>query len=426
MRVVFGDRSKNATQGPSEVGTGDYAAVCKELDSLLKGFMEFMGTESSGYDNVYIVDSKSGVVLYSFKRIEDIGTNLKNGPLRDSGLAKVCDQVSRTQKPATVDFSFYAPVGIPEMFIASPYAPEADGNPSFTLVIGIKPLRIISIMKTTIGVGETGETRLVGQDHLMRSDASSGSDAFLKKRDEMRPAAMALKGESGGVIGEDITGQPSLVFYMPAGISKDESLGANFEWAIISDIDVKEVQARPVGLVWRIVFIALTIAVIVAILAFLAARGVSKPIRRMSDQASKISDGDLTIEVTIENRKDEIGQLTRSFHSMVENLRQQTREILDGVNILMSSSTEISATTSELAASASETSSAVSETTTTVEELKQTVNLSSDKAKSVSERSQMTFQVAQGGKKATEETVSRMNLIKGQMESIGGNRCKFK
>ena len=238
------------------------------------------------------------------------------------------------------------------MFIASPYAPEADGNPSFTLVIGIKPLRIISIMKTTIGVGETGETRLVGQDHLMRSDASSGSDAFFKKRDEMKPAAMALKGESGGVIGEDITGEPSLVFYMPAGISKDENLGANFEWAIISDIDVKEAQASTVDLVWRIVFIALTIAVIVAILAFLAARGVSKPIRRMSDQASRISDGDLTIEVTIENRKDEIGQLTRSFHSMVENLRQQTREILDGVNILMSSSTEISATTSELAASA--------------------------------------------------------------------------
>ncbi|MGA8830803.1 MAG: methyl-accepting chemotaxis protein [Desulfomonilaceae bacterium] len=419
LRVVFGDKSKSGTEGPSEIGAGDFTAACKELDSLFKGFMEFLGTESSGYDNIYIVDSKSGVVLYSFKKREDNGTNLKNGPLRESGLAKVCGRVSRTQKPATIDFSLYAPLGVPEMFMAAPYGPEADGNPSFTLAIGIMPLRIISTMKTTIGVGETGETRLVGQDHLMRSDVSSGSDAFLKKRDEMKPAAMALKGESGGVIGQDITGEPSLVFYMPAGISKDENLGANFEWAIISDIDVKEAQASTVDLVWHIVFIALTIAVIVAILAFLAARGVSKPIRRMSEQASRISDGDLTIDVTIESRKDEIGQLTRSFHSMVENLRQQTREILDGVNILMSSSTEISATTSELAASASETSSAVSETTTTVEELKQTVNLSSEKAKSVSDRSQMTFQVAQGGKRATEETVSRMNLIKGQMESIG-------
>ncbi|MDR3603170.1 MAG: methyl-accepting chemotaxis protein [Desulfomonilaceae bacterium] len=420
LRSAVVEKPGSTPSGPPDMRNDDYSNACKDLNPIFKRFMEVLGNESSGYDDIYIVDGVSGVVLYSFKRRGELGTSLKNGPLRESGLAKVWDLVSRTRKPSTLDFSAFAPSGVPEMFMAAPYGPDTAGNPNFMMIIGINPNRIIKIMKTAIGVGETGETRLVGQDHIMRSETRSGSEsAFFRKKDEMKPSAMALKGESGGVIGQDITGEPSLVFYMPAGISKDENLGANFEWAIISDIDVKEAQASTVDLVWHIAFIALTIAVIVAILGFLAARGVSKPIRRMSDQASRISDGDLTIEVTIESRKDEIGQLTRSFHSMVENLRQQTREILDGVNILMSSSTEISATTSELAASASETSSAVSETTTTVEELKQTVNLSSEKAKSVSDRSQMTFQVAQGGKRATEETVSRMNLIKGQMESIG-------
>ena len=420
LRSAVVENSGNSRDGNPDIRNDDYSNACKDLNPIFKRFMEVLGNESSGYDDIYIIDGVSGMVLYSFKRRQEVGTSLKNGPLRESGLAKVWDRVSRTRKPATVDFSSFALSGVPEMFLATPYGLDTTGNPNFIMTIGIKPNKIIKIMKTAIGVGETGETRLVGQDRIMRSDTRSGSEsAFFRKRDEMKPAGLALKGETGGVIGEDITGEPSLVFYMPAGISKDENLGADFEWAIISDIDLKEALASTVDLVWRIVFIGLTIALIVAILAFLAARGLSKPIRMMSEQASRISEGDLTVEMTAGKRKDEIGQLSESFSTMVENLRQQTREILDGVNILMSSSTEISATSSELAASASETSSAVSETTTTVEELKQTVSLSSEKAKSVADRSHLTFQIAQGGKKSTEETISRMNLIKSQMESIG-------
>ena len=392
----------------------------RDIDPTLKRFIEITGSHSSGYDDIYLVDGVTESILYSLQRRADVGTSLRSGPYRDSGLAKVSERVTRTGKPATTDFTTFGPSASQLMFMAVPCVLDTNGNVNVILALGIKPNRIINIMKQTTGVGTSGETRLVGQDHLMRSESRQQSGSFfMKKKDETKPATLALRGESGGMVAPDMVGETSLVYYLPVSINKDENLGADFDWGIIADIDEKEAMAPTLFLVWRILMMALVIAAIVAVLAFFAARGVSKPIRKMAEQASSISEGNLTVDVTIEKRKDEIGELTRAFHSMVDNLRQQTVEILDGVNILMSASAEISSTTSELAASASETSSAVSETMTTVEELKQTANLSSDKARSVSERSQTAFQIAQSGKKATEETINRMSHIKGQMESIG-------
>ncbi|MFA6223306.1 MAG: methyl-accepting chemotaxis protein [Desulfomonilaceae bacterium] len=398
----------------------DNRTLNRDIDPTLKRFIEINGSHSSGYDDIYLVDGVSESILYSLQRRADVGTSLRSGPYRDSGLAKVSERVTRTGKPATNDFTTFGPSASQLMFMAVPCVLDTNGNVNVILVLGIKPNRIINIMKQTTGVGTSGETRLVGQDHLMRSESRQQSASFfIKKKDETKPATLALRGESGAMVAPDMLGETSLVYYLPVSINKDENLGADFDWGIIADIDEKEALAPTLSLVWRILMMALVIGAIVAVLAFFAARGVSKPIRKMAEQASSISDGNLTIDVTIEKRKDEIGELTRAFHSMVDNLRSQTLEILDGVNILMSASAEISSTTSELAASASETSSAVSETMTTVEELKQTANLSSDKARSVSERSQTAFQIAQSGKKATEETINRMSHIKGQMESIG-------
>ena len=72
-----------------------------------------------------------------------------------------------------------------------------------------------------------------------------------------------------------------------------------------------------------------------------------------------------------------------------------------------------------LLATASRTSSAVAETTTTVEELRQAAKVSSEKAKKVSLTARQALEISESGKKATQDTIGRMQLIKEQMESIG-------
>jgi methyl-accepting chemotaxis protein len=98
--------------------------------------------------------------------------------------------------------------------------------------------------------------------------------------------------------------------------------------------------------------------------------------------------------------------------------RSITRQLLETINQLSSSSSEILATTIQVAAGAAETASAVSETTATVEEVKQTAQMSSQKAKYVSESAQKVAQVSQAGRKSVEGTIQGMQRIQEQMESV--------
>ena len=135
----------------------------------------------------------------------------------------------------------------------------------------------------------------------------------------------------------------------------------------------------------------------------------------MARVAGQISAGDLTMVVKPQSSKDVLGN---AFAAMVESLRRVNREIRGGVNVLASSAGEILATTTQVAAGAAETATAVSQTTSTVEELKQTAQVSSQKARHVSESAQKSAQASHTGKKSVEETLQGMNRIREQMELI--------
>jgi methyl-accepting chemotaxis protein len=117
-------------------------------------------------------------------------------------------------------------------------------------------------------------------------------------------------------------------------------------------------------------------------------------------------------------KRSEDDTLGISLENMLENLREMTREISEGVSVIASSSTEILATISQVAASASETATAVSETSTTAEEVKQTAHVSSQKAKAVQVTAQNASGVSEKGRIAAAETLEGMNRIQEQMESI--------
>ncbi len=145
---------------------------------------------------------------------------------------------------------------------------------------------------------------------------------------------------------------------------------------------------------------------------------VSQPLINLIEMSSRIASGNLTVEISTDDRKDEVGKLNLSFYQMVENLRTSLKEISEAINLLGSSASEILAASTQVAAGASETASAISETTSTVEEVRQAVQLSSQKASRVSENSKQVAQVTQSGKVAVDETSSVMNEIQKQMDSI--------
>ncbi|HBH84222.1 MAG: hypothetical protein A2X05_14275 [Bacteroidetes bacterium GWE2_41_25] len=167
-------------------------------------------------------------------------------------------------------------------------------------------------------------------------------------------------------------------------------------------------------------FILGTVAIALAIMiSVFLTRSITRPLKLSVQTANEIASKDLTGDLSVyEKRGDEFGIMIQSFSKMIEILREQMQRIQDGVNVLASSSSEIFASTTQIASGSAETAVAITETTTTVEEVRQAAQLSSQKAKSLSDSAQHVAQVSQSGQKAVDETIDGMNRIREQMEII--------
>lgn len=160
--------------------------------------------------------------------------------------------------------------------------------------------------------------------------------------------------------------------------------------------------------------IALSILIVISLTFYIVG-----PLKKSVAVANSIASGDLTMEfITQDKREDEFGLLIKAFGNMIEKLRNSIKEIIEGVNLLGTSASEILAATTQVASGAAETATAISETTATVEEVRQAAQLSSQKASRVAENAQQVSKVTQTGQKAVDDTVSGMNNIQVQMESV--------
>ncbi|HAO92719.1 MAG: hypothetical protein A2X93_03510 [Deltaproteobacteria bacterium GWC2_56_8] len=193
-------------------------------------------------------------------------------------------------------------------------------------------------------------------------------------------------------------------------------LGRNALEKANSNLEASEKSARDS----IIIFVVLGVIAIVAsaLIAALLNSIMARPLKVVSEIAGMVASGDLTVSMTGAERQDEVGVLVRTFRSMIERLKKQTREISDAVNMLATSSSQIAATTAELASGTEQTAISVSETTATVEEVKQTATVSTQKARHVSEIAQNAVQVSQTGSRLVNETIDGIGKIKEQMEYI--------
>jgi len=386
---VFLARSGQAMAALEATGNSSAAEVKKasqglDLETLVpadavKFFQDFQVSfsgENRSIDDVFLVNAATGDIILTGKKRKDNGTNLLKGPWKDTGLARVFTRVNQTGKPATVDFSHYAPSDSILAFVGAPIM-NSQGSVIGMAAVSIDPRRINSIMTRSEDMGRGTQVYLLGSDLLLRSEVKGDpTAAILKKKMDFEAARLAFRHDSGTRIMPDETGQMSLVAYTHVGINENPAIGADFEWAILADAEMQVALASVNELGSRIVFIGLVLALISIVVAYFSARAISSP-------------------------------------------------LMEGVNVLASAASEISTTVSQLASSSSQTLAAVNETTTTLEELRQSGQISSDKARTVSEESRKSLQVAHTGKEATDEIIGGMKMIKSQMESVGDTVIKL-
>ncbi len=322
-----------------EAGDGSsYSQSHEEFHPLFRNFQE-----KFGYYDIFLVDvDTGGHIAYSVFKEVDFGTSLLDGPYADSNIGQVYQAALNTNNKDAVflvDYDFYAPsYNAPAAFVASPIF---DGEEKIGVLIFQLPIdRIDAIMTSNrdwknVGLGESGETYLVGDDFTLRNQSRfliEDSESYFKLIEAIGiPAATierirnlgstiglqevrtegtqaALAGETGAAIFPDYRGVPVLSAYKPLEIT-------DLKWVIMSEVDEAEAFApiRSLGLSLALGSLGLIAFIIIAATAF--ARVITRPIEALQSQARQISAGNLDTRIRVDT-EDEISDLADTLETM--------------------------------------------------------------------------------------------------------------
>jgi methyl-accepting chemotaxis protein len=251
-------------------------AFCPKDENGVYFFEKY--TELYGYYDLFLFNP-DGYAFYTVARESDYQTNLVNGEYADSGLGKLVQKVLKTKKYEVADFAPYAPSNDePAGFVAQPVIHGGEVE----IIVGLKLSldTINGIMQQREGMGETGETYLVGSDKLMRSDSFRDPKGHSVEASFANPSTgsvdtyavtAALSGKEGAKIITDYNGNPVLSAFTPLTIG-------DITWALISEIDESEAFAPVKAMELLIAIISIVSVFAIIGVALLITRSVTRSI----------------------------------------------------------------------------------------------------------------------------------------------------
>jgi class 3 adenylate cyclase len=326
------------------------------------------------YQDIMIADIKTGTIVYSVAKEDDLGTNLLSGPYANTQAAKVFRTVKQSRDPLFITFSdvelyrssFEVVVGgtrwwngftagKPTMFVGTTVF---DGDDFVgALIIQLSNEQMDRLMTANrqwkeVGLGESGETYLVGEDSTLRSSPRFFLESPKTYLDSLRRQGLpeatlekiktagtpitlapvttkgaqnALAGKRGTAIYRDYRGIPVVASYQPIQFGP---LG----WGLLAEIDEAELFSGIRHLARNLLLLAAVLIPALTLLALWMARAFIRPIRRLQDATQSVSGGNYTHVIPTAS-EDEFGDLSKAFNAMSaklgerdESLRQQIEE----------------------------------------------------------------------------------------------------
>lgn len=334
--------------------------------------------ERFGFYDVFLIDNKTGNVVYTVYKELDFATNLKSGPFSKTNFAKCFNEALKVKEKGNatvVDFDAYLPsLNEQASFIACPIfeGTEIIGVLAFQMPID----NINNIMTSNhdwknVGLGETGETYIVGENYTLRNQSrfliedstqyfnmlkNIGTDQLtINKIKEYKSSIglqtvktlgtkEALNGKTDTKVFKDYRGVSVLSAYKPLTI-----LGMH--WAMMSEIDEEEAFAPVVVLRNNIIQGFVLLIILVIIVSVIISKKITKPLKELTVDAEELSKGNFDVVLKIDT-KDEIGTLADAFkkmqtsisnlvHGLEDTVKERTAEVVMQKDIIESKQKEM-------------------------------------------------------------------------------------
>ena len=328
-----------------------------------------------GYYDIFLVDIKSGDIVYSVFKEVDYATSLRDGPYAATNLGQAFQEAAKSSWKDSVvflDYQTYPPsYEAPASFIASPIF---DGDEKVGVAIFQMPIgRINEILSERTGLGESGETYAVGSDHLFRNDSKfldqlNVDSTIINPKVSVNTVAVTSaldRNESGCAIIEDYRGKKVLSSWQPLTVDIDaEGNEDGRHWALMSEIELAEVR-RPVV---QIAFYSTMICVITAFLVLFISYRFSKQFTAEATRQAALVHGIADNTNSLAGASEELTSVSQQMSSnaeqttaqanvvssAAEQVSQNAQTVSSGVESITASIREISESANEAARVATE------------------------------------------------------------------------
>lgn len=150
--------------------------------------------------------------------------------------------------------------------------------------------------------------------------------------------------------------------------------------------------------------------ILAVVLGLFMARIISRPLVELASQAQQVAQGNLRVTVAADS-KDEVGQLARSFATMIESLNSIISQVSDTSLKVASSSRQLNDTAEQMATGAEEVAAQVGTVATAGEEMAATSSEIAQNCQYAAEGGKKASDTAQNGAVVVNSTVEVMNRI---------------
>jgi signal transduction histidine kinase len=208
-------------------------------------------------------------------------------------------------------------IGNSGMVITSPVRSE-EGSLLGVVMVNFDLQRVREIMEKRTGLGETGETYLVDKNYRFVTNPKHREEGLLKKEVRTRGVEECLKGVSGVGLYKNYDGKPVIGAYRWL-----DQQGL----CLVAEIEQKEAFAQIFNLKNAIFKVGMVVTAVIVLVVVFISRSITLPIHDLMKGAERIGRGDLEHRIDIPS-KDEIGVLAQSFNSMVKNLSETQRKLI--------------------------------------------------------------------------------------------------
>ncbi|MCP4107222.1 MAG: hypothetical protein GY749_17050 [Desulfobacteraceae bacterium] len=317
-------------------------AIAPSLEGADKDyFANFI--KKCGYSDLYLISSQ-GSVFYTVARKPDYGTNILTGKYSGTKFGKMVRNVLETGKLGFADIELYSPFNNePAAFMAQPVVE----NSQVQLIVGLQiPINFINgVMQERSGMGDSGETYLLGSDKLMRSDSKLDRTHSVRAsfsgniKVDTEASRQAVSGHTEKKEITEYNDKKVLSAYTPVKI-------LDTVWVLIAKIDKDEAFAAISGLKEIILFFAAFVIIVIIVFALMVSRFIAKPINRVvrglnegADRlaliAGEISESSMSLSESAGTLAVSVEQTSASLEQMTAMI-VKTSKLMTGAGQLMS------------------------------------------------------------------------------------------